>query len=84
VVGLPTSSERNVDSKSHKRVICDRWIPENALIVLLPEEDSELCAKNQEMAIARQQPGQPLVYVRVEKLTPPRSRLVNPRVEVAA
>jgi hypothetical protein len=59
-------------------------IPENALIVLLPEEDPELCAKNQELAIARQQPGQPLVYVRVEKITPPRSRLVNPRVEVAA
>lgn len=59
-------------------------IPENVLIVLLPEDDPELCARNRELAMARRQPGQPLVYVRVEKLTPPRSRLVNPRVEVAA
>ena len=55
-------------------------IPENALIVLLPEEDPELCAKNQELALARREPGQPIVSVRVEKLIPPRSRLVNPRV----
>lgn len=59
-------------------------IPEHALIVLLPEEDVELCAKNQELAQTRREPGQPVVYVRVGKLTPPRSRLVNPRVEVAA
>lgn len=59
-------------------------IPENALIVLLPEQDPELCDKNLELAKARREPGQPIVYVRVEKVTPPRSRLVNPRVEVAA
>ena len=58
-------------------------IPENALIVLLPEEDPELCEKNLELAKTRREPGQPIVYVRVEKLAPPRSRLVNPRVEVA-
>ena len=59
-------------------------IPENALLVLLPEDDPELCAQNREMAQARREPGQPIVFVRVDKLTPPRSRLVNPRVEVAA
>ena len=59
-------------------------VPENALLVLLPEEDVELCQKNLEMAKARQEPGQPIVYVRVDKLAPPRSRLVNPRVEVIA
>lgn len=59
-------------------------IPENALIVLMPEVDPELCAKNLELAKARREPGQPLVYVRVEKVAPPRSRLVNPRVEAAA
>jgi hypothetical protein len=57
-------------------------IPENALIVLLPEEDPELCAKNQELAKLRREPGQPLVSVQVEKVAPPRSRLVNPRVAV--
>jgi hypothetical protein len=59
-------------------------IPANALIVLLPEDDPELCAKNQELAQARREPGQPVVSVRVGTLTPPRSRLVNPKVEVAA
>jgi hypothetical protein len=82
VKNLKLSHEFDLYLLEHPEVA--EQIPENALIVLLPEEDSELCAKNQEMAIARQQPGQPLVYVRVEKLTPPRSRLVNPRVEVAA
>lgn len=57
-------------------------IPENALVVLLPEEDPELCERNLELARARREPAQPIVYVRVEKIAPPRSRLVNPRVEV--
>ena len=59
-------------------------IPDNALLMFLPEEDPERCAKNRELGEARREPGQPLVYVRVEKVAPPRSRLVNPRVEVAA
>jgi hypothetical protein len=59
-------------------------IPANALIVLLPEDDPELCAKNQELARVRREPDQPIVSVRVGALTPPRSRLVNPTVEVAA
>jgi hypothetical protein len=59
-------------------------IPANALIVLLPEDDPELCVKNQELAQARREPGQGIVSVRISTLTPPRSRLVNPKVEVAA
>jgi hypothetical protein len=59
-------------------------IPENALIVLLPDEDPELCESNLELAKTRREPGQPIAYVRVEKVAPPHSRLVNPRVEVAA
>jgi hypothetical protein len=59
-------------------------IPDNALLMVLPEEDPELCAKNRELVEARREPGQPVVYVRVEKVAPPRSRLVNPRIEVAA
>ncbi|MGH7964397.1 MAG: DUF5647 family protein, partial [Candidatus Binatia bacterium] len=46
-------------------------IPENALILLLPEEDPELCAKNRALAQARREPGQPIVYIRVERVTPP-------------
>ncbi|PWB48589.1 MAG: hypothetical protein C3F12_02185 [Candidatus Methylomirabilota bacterium] len=59
-------------------------IPENALVVLLPEEDQELCARNLALANARREPGQSVVYVKIEKVAPPRSRLVKPRVEVAA
>lgn len=59
-------------------------IPADALIVVLPEDDPELCARNQELAQARREPGQALVSVKVGKLTPPRSRLVNPKVDVAA
>ena len=59
-------------------------IPDNALIVLLPEEDPELCEKNLELARIRREPAQTVVHVRVERVAPPRSRLVNPRVEVTA
>lgn len=59
-------------------------IPANAVIVLLPEDDPELCATNQALAQARREPNQAVVSVRVGTLTPPRSRLVNPKVEVAA
>jgi hypothetical protein len=59
-------------------------IPENALLVLLPKEDPELCEKNLELAKARSEPGQTVVRVWVEKVAPPRSRIVNPRVEITA
>ena len=77
---LKLSTEFDLYLLEHPEV-ADR-IPENALIILLPEEDLELCEKNLELSRARQDPGQPIVYIRVEKLSPPRSRLVNPRVEV--
>ncbi len=61
-----------------------REIPENALIVLLPEEDADLCRRNREMALVRRDPGQPVVYVSLGKLAPPKSRLSSARIEVAA
>ena len=59
-------------------------IPENALVVLLPEEDPDLCDRNLELAKARQESGQAEFHVWIEKVAPPRSRLIKPRVEVAA
>ena len=59
-------------------------ILENALIVLLPKEDPELCQKNLEVARMRREHGQTVVHVWVEKVAPPRSRLANPKIEVAA
>jgi hypothetical protein len=43
-------------------------IPDNAMIVLLPEYDKELADKNIELAEANKEPRQTIVYVRVEKL----------------
>ena len=77
---LKLSTEFDLYLVEHPEVA--EQIPENALIVLLPEEDPELCEKNLEITKARQEPGQSIVYIRVEKIAPPRSRLVNPRVEV--
>ncbi len=59
-------------------------VPLNAQIVLLPEDDPELCQKNREVATAQRELGQPVVYVRIEKLTPLISRLVNPQITVEA
>jgi hypothetical protein len=43
-------------------------IPDNAMIVLLPEYDKELADKNIELVEANKEPRQTIVYVRVEKL----------------
>ena len=43
-------------------------IPDNAMIVLLPEYDKELADKNIELAEANKELWQTIVYVRVEKL----------------
>jgi hypothetical protein len=43
-------------------------IPDNAMIVLLPDYDKELAEKNIELAEANKEPGQTIVHVRVEKL----------------
>lgn len=43
-------------------------IPDNAMIVLLPEYDKELAAKNMELSEANKEAGQAIVYVRVERL----------------
>jgi len=54
-------------------------IPKGAQVVLLPQDDPELCKQNLEMAKLHKARGQPIVYVKIEKLAPERrSRLINP------
>lgn len=79
---LRLSTELDLYLSEHPEV-ADQ-IPEDALIILLPQEDPELCERNVELARTRAEPGQAIVYVRVEKVAPPRSRLVNPRLEIPA
>lgn len=46
----------------------EELIPDNAMIVLLPDYDSLLAEKNKELAEANKEQGQAIVYVKVEKL----------------
>ncbi len=59
-------------------------IPENAQVVLLPEDDPELREKNIEIAKAQREPGQAVVHVEIEKVAPQMSRLVNPVLRMEA
>jgi len=59
-------------------------IPENAQVVLLPEDDLELREKNIEIAKAQREPSQAVVYVEIEKVVPQMSRLVNPVLRMEA
>lgn len=46
----------------------EEQIPDNAMIVLVPEYDQELATKNIELAEANKEPGQALVYIRIMRL----------------
>lgn len=56
-------------------------IPEDAEIYFLPEDDPELSQENFKMAEAHQAPGKKVVLVKIGRLSPPRSRLQNVRLE---
>ena len=43
-------------------------IPDNAMIVLVPEYDQELATKNIELVEANKEPGQTIVYIRITRL----------------
>ena len=59
-------------------------IPDNALVVLLPEDDPALCRKNLALARRHREKDQAVVHIRIKKLAPPpRSRLVQPRLKIA-
>ena len=59
-------------------------IPEDAHVILFPEDDPSLCEENKKIARKRREEGETVVYVRVERLLPEESRLVNPHIEMAA
>jgi hypothetical protein len=63
--------------------VADR-IPNNALVVILPDDDPALCRKNLSLARRHREKAQAVVQVRVKRLAPPpKSRLVQPRLKVA-
>jgi hypothetical protein len=58
-------------------------IPKNAVVVILPEYDKELPAKNLKIATARKENDQPMLLVKVKKLAPEmKSRLIKPELEL--
>lgn len=61
-------------------------IPDGAQVVLLPQDDPELYLINLNTAQKALQTGEnvPIVFVEIEALAPPRSRLVNPRLTTEA
>lgn len=52
-------------------------IPENALVVLMPEDDSELAETNLRMAEDMQETGQSLFIVRIKRMIPITSRIAE-------
>ena len=46
----------------------EEQIPDNAMIVLVPEYDQALATKNIELAEANKEPGQTIVYIRIARL----------------
>ena len=59
-------------------------IPLNAQVVLLPDDDQELCRINKEMAEQQREEGQQVVYVHIGSMAQQISRLSNVRMEVKA
>jgi hypothetical protein len=57
-------------------------IPDGAQVILLPQDDPELYRVNLNASQKAREEGEtmPVVYVEIEALAPPRSRLVNPRL----
>jgi len=58
-------------------------IPENAVVVLLPEDDQELCEYNIENANRHKKSDQKIIFVKIKGLEPPHSRLISPELELA-
>ena len=76
------NTEFNKYLAEHPRV-ADK-IPDNALVVLLPEDDPALCRKNLALARRHRVRRLAIVHVRIKKLAPPpKSRLIQPRLKIA-
>ncbi len=55
-------------------------IPKKANLVLLPQDDPELCAFNKGIAKKVKKEGHKVILVRINKLIPSKSRIVRPEI----
>ena len=58
-------------------------IPDRSIMVFLPEYDRELYEANLKLARKRIAEGEKVVFVRIKKLAPAKSRIIRPRIELA-
>jgi hypothetical protein len=56
-------------------------IPDSSHVVFLPEYDRKLYKANAKLAQKRIASGEKIVFVRIKKLAPLKSRIVRPRIE---
>ena len=56
-------------------------IPLDAMVVLLPKYDKELCDYNLRVAKKNREAGQAVVYVQIDGIKPQKSRLVRPKMK---
>ena len=59
-------------------------IPRGAQVVLQLAKDPQFNVWARRLAKRQREPGQPVVVVTIEKVQPPKSRLVSPRLQVEA
>jgi len=59
-------------------------IPQGARVILLPQDDPELCEVNKKLAQHHKKEGIPVVYVTIEGLAPQKSRLLKPELHPMA
>src|SRR3972149_4231573 len=57
-------------------------IPDKSRMVFLPEYDRELYEANLKLARKRIAEGEKVVFVRIKKLAPPKSRIIRPRIRL--
>ena len=58
-------------------------IPDKSTMFFLPEYDRELYKANFKLAQKRISQGEKVIFVRIKKLAPPKSRIIRPRIEYA-
>ena len=58
-------------------------IPDKSTMFFLPEYDRELYAANLKLAKKSISNGEKVIFVRIKKLAPPKSRIIRPRIELA-
>ncbi len=58
-------------------------IPDGAQLIFLPEYDPELCAENLKLSKSVTETKKPIIYIKLNKLSPQRSRIKQVTIELA-